>query len=75
MLERTLVIALGSLDAHPKSMIVVDVITGPMRGVMFAGGGTPSGQVIGATDRQGYAAIERSRTRELCFHRLRETRN
>ena len=27
--------------------------------VMFAGGGTPGGQVVGATDRQGYAAIER----------------
>ena len=27
--------------------------------VMFAGGGTRGGQVIGATDRQGYAAIER----------------
>jgi len=27
--------------------------------VMFAGGGTPGGQVVGATDRQGYAAVER----------------
>ena len=27
--------------------------------VMFAGGKTPPGQVIGATDRQGYSAIER----------------
>src|SRR5207302_1671484 len=27
--------------------------------VLFAGGGTPGGQVIGATDRKGYAAIER----------------
>ncbi len=27
--------------------------------VMFAGGGTRGGQVIGATDRQGYAAVER----------------
>lgn len=27
--------------------------------VVFAGGQTPGGQVIGATDRQGYAAVER----------------
>src|SRR5262249_57602256 len=27
--------------------------------VMFAGGGTPGGQVIGATDKKGYSAIER----------------
>jgi hypothetical protein len=27
--------------------------------VLFAGGGTPRGQVIGATDRQGYSAVER----------------
>ncbi len=27
--------------------------------VLFAGGGTPGGQVIGATDVKGYAAIER----------------
>ena len=27
--------------------------------VMFAGGHTPGGQVVGATDRKGYAAVER----------------
>jgi hypothetical protein len=27
--------------------------------VMFAGGNTPGGQAVGATDRQGYAAVER----------------
>ncbi len=27
--------------------------------VMFAGGSTPGGQVVGATDRQGYTAVER----------------
>jgi hypothetical protein len=27
--------------------------------VLFAGGGAPGGQVIGATDRQGYSAVER----------------
>ena len=27
--------------------------------VLFAGGGTPGGQVVGATDTKGYAAVER----------------
>ena len=27
--------------------------------VLFAGGGTPGGQIIGATDKKGYAASER----------------
>jgi hypothetical protein len=27
--------------------------------VLFAGGGTPGGQVVGSTDRYGYAANER----------------
>jgi uncharacterized protein (DUF1501 family) len=27
--------------------------------VLFAGGGTPGGQVVGATDRRGYSAVER----------------
>jgi hypothetical protein len=27
--------------------------------ILFAGCGTPGGQVVGATDRKGYAAIER----------------
>jgi hypothetical protein len=27
--------------------------------VLFAGGGTPGGQVVGATDRKGFAAVER----------------
>ncbi len=27
--------------------------------VLFAGGGTPGGQVVGATDAKGFAAIER----------------
>jgi uncharacterized protein (DUF1501 family) len=27
--------------------------------VLFAGGGTPGGQVVGATDSKGFAAIER----------------
>ena len=27
--------------------------------ILFAGAGTPGGQVVGATDRNGYAACER----------------
>ena len=27
--------------------------------MLFAGGGTPGGQIVGATDRQGYSAVER----------------
>ena len=60
MLERTLVIALGEFGRTPK----INKDGGRdhwsnAMSVMFAGGGTPGGQVIGATDRQGYAAIER----------------
>ncbi len=60
MLERTLVIALGEFGRTPK----INKDGGRdhwsnAMSVMFAGGGTPGGQTIGATDRQGYAAIER----------------
>jgi hypothetical protein len=60
LLERTLVIALGEFGRTPK----INKDGGRdhwsnAMSVMFAGGGTPGGQVIGATDRQGYAAIER----------------
>jgi hypothetical protein len=27
--------------------------------VLFAGGGTPGGQVVGATDRKGYGPVDR----------------
>jgi Protein of unknown function (DUF1501) len=60
MLERTLVIALGEFGRTPtiNKDGGRDHWSNAMS-VMFAGGGTPGGQVIGATDRQGYAAIER----------------
>jgi uncharacterized protein (DUF1501 family) len=60
MLERTMVIALGEFGRTPKvnSRGGRDHWSNAMS-VMFAGGGTPGGQVIGATDRQGYAATER----------------
>lgn len=60
MLERTMVIALGEFGRTPKvnSRGGRDHWSNAMS-VLFAGGGTPGGQVIGATDRQGYAASER----------------
>lgn len=60
MLERTLVIALGEFGRTPKinERGGRDHWSNAMS-VMFAGGGTPGGQIIGATDRQGYAAVER----------------
>tara|TARA_A100001391_G_scaffold204798_1_gene201802 strand:+ start:2716 stop:4059 length:1344 start_codon:yes stop_codon:yes gene_type:complete len=60
MLERTLVIALGEFGRTPKinEQGGRDHWANAMS-VMFAGGGTSGGQVIGATDRHGYAAVER----------------
>jgi hypothetical protein len=60
MLERTLVVVLGEFGRTPQ----INKDGGRdhwsnAMSVMFAGGGTPGGQVVGATDRQGYAAIER----------------
>lgn len=59
-LERTLVIALGEFGRTPKinTRGGRDHWSNAMS-VMFAGGGTPGGMVVGATDRDGYAAIER----------------
>ncbi|MCA9145323.1 MAG: DUF1501 domain-containing protein [Planctomycetales bacterium] len=60
MLERTLVVALGEFGRTPKvnSRGGRDHWSNAMS-VMLAGGGTPPGQIIGATDRQGYSAVER----------------
>ncbi|MCA9132724.1 MAG: DUF1501 domain-containing protein, partial [Planctomycetales bacterium] len=60
MLERTLVVALGEFGRTPKinSRGGRDHWSNAMS-VLFAGGGTPGGQIVGATDRQGYAAVER----------------
>jgi hypothetical protein len=60
MLERTLVVVLGEFGRTPKinSRGGRDHWSNAMS-VMFAGGGTRGGQVVGATDRQGYAAVER----------------
>ena len=65
MLNETLVIALGEFGRTPK----ISTLTGsktPGRdhwanamSVLFAGGGTPGGTVVGSTDRKGFAAVER----------------
>lgn len=60
MLEETMVIVLGEFGRTPKinSRGGRDHWSNAMS-VLFAGGGTPGGVVVGATDRQGYAASER----------------
>lgn len=65
LLETTMVIALGEFGRTPK----LSILPGQTKAgrdhwanamsILFAGGGTPGGQVIGATDRQGHSAIER----------------
>lgn len=59
-LDRTLVLVLGEFGRTPKvnDRGGRDHWSNAMS-VMIAGGGTPGGQVVGATDRQGYSAIER----------------
>lgn len=65
LLETTMVIALGEFGRTPK----ISTLAGESKpgrdhwanamSILFAGGGTPGGQVIGATDRQGHSAVER----------------
>ncbi len=60
LLDSTLVIALGEFGRTPQINKDVgrDHWSNAMS-VLFAGGGTPGGLVIGATDKKGYAAEER----------------
>jgi hypothetical protein len=60
MLQRTMVLALGEFGRTPQvnSDRGRDHWSNAMS-VLFAGGGTAGGQVVGATDRNGYAAVER----------------
>ena len=60
MLDSTMVIMLGEFGRTPKinDRGGRDHWSNAMS-VLFAGGGTPGGQIIGATDRQGYSAVER----------------
>ena len=65
MLETTLVVALGEFGRTPK----ISQLAGrssPGRdhwanamSILFAGAGTPGGQVVGATDRNGHSACQR----------------
>ena len=60
LLESTLVVALGEFGRTPQ----INKDGGRdhwsnAMSVLFAGGGTPGGQVVGATDRKGYSAVER----------------
>src|SRR4051812_34185427 len=60
LLETTLVIALGEFGRTPKinDRGGRDHWSNAMS-VLFAGCGTPGGQVVGATDARGYTAMER----------------
>jgi hypothetical protein len=60
LLETTLVIALGEFGRTPKinDRGGRDHWSNAMS-VLFAGCGTPGGQVVGATDARGYTAVER----------------
>jgi uncharacterized protein (DUF1501 family) len=65
LLDSTLVLMLGEFGRTPKISTLAGRKT-PGRdhwanamSILFAGCGTPGGQVIGATDRNGYAACER----------------
>jgi hypothetical protein len=60
LLKTTLVVALGEFGRTPK----VNKDAGRdhwsnAMSVLVAGGGTPGGRVVGATDARGYAAVER----------------
>ena len=60
MLESTLVVVLGEFGRTPKinTRAGRDHWSNAMS-VMMAGGSTPGGMVVGATDRAGYSAVER----------------
>lgn len=65
LLDTTLVLALGEFGRTPKVSTIAGRKT-PGRdhwanamSVLMAGGGTPGGVCVGATDRKGYSAVER----------------
>jgi hypothetical protein len=60
LLDNTLVIALGEFGRTPtiNKDVGRDHWSNAMS-VLFAGGGTPGGQAVGATDKKGYSAVER----------------
>ncbi|MCS5630849.1 MAG: DUF1501 domain-containing protein [Pirellulaceae bacterium] len=65
MLEETLVLALGEFGRTPKvnSRGGRDHWSNAMS-VLIAGGGTPGGLVVGATDRNGYSAVDNVKSPE-----------
>jgi len=70
LLDTTLVLVMGEFGRTPKISTLSGAST-PGRdhwssaiSVLVAGCGTPRGKVVGATDRQGYAAVERIYTPE-----------
>ncbi|MFY9254441.1 MAG: DUF1501 domain-containing protein [Fuerstiella sp.] len=65
LLDSTLVVALGEFGRTPKISTLSGQKT-PGRdhwanamSVLMAGGGTPGGTVVGATDRKGFSAVDR----------------
>jgi len=60
LLETTLVVMLGEFGRTPKinEKAGRDHWSNAMS-VLFAGCGTPGGQIVGATDKNGYTAVER----------------
>jgi hypothetical protein len=65
LLKTTLVLALGEFGRTPKISILPGATT-PGRdhwsnamSVLMAGGGTPGGVCVGATDKNGYSAVDR----------------
>lgn len=65
LLETTLVVALGEFGRTPKLSVLPNQNTvgrdhwANAMSVLMAGGGTPGGTVVGATDRKGYSAVDR----------------
>lgn len=65
LLDSTLVVALGEFGRTPK----ISTLAGQNKpgrdhwanamSVLMAGGGTPGGAVVGATDRKGFSAVDR----------------
>ena len=65
MLDETLVLVLGEFGRTPKinTRVGRDHWSNAMS-VLMAGGGTPGGVVVGATDKKGYSAVENVKSPE-----------
>ena len=65
LLDSTLVVALGEFGRTPKLSTLAGQTTAGRdhwanaMSVLMAGGGTPGGTVVGATDRKGFSAVDR----------------